>query len=146
MTDNIELPENEDLRIKSYIAHGWVKLPQELKDHFNENRFGVFDVIPPIFSWEKIDNSLTLTFKWGTDLNNPEIPLNNDGKPEYCWIPSLRSEKYIHPPRDMNKFVRANYPGLCVQMQPEHDWSDNNDVITLYLSWDLSKYVAPKGL
>ena len=132
--------EPEDLRIPSYQEHGWIKLPQELKDHFDKKRFGIFDVIPPMFSWEYNEEKLNLTFKWGTDFNNPEIPLNRNGTIEYCWIPTLRSQKYIHPPREFNKFVRKNYPGLCVQQQPIYEWADNGDVITLYLSWNLLKY------
>ena len=132
--------EPEDIRIPSYQEHGWMKLPQDLKDHFDKNRFGIFDVIPPMFSWEYNDEKLKLTFKWGIDLNNPEIPLNQNGIPEYCWIPTLRSQKYIHPPREFNKFVRKNYPGLCIQQQPIYEWADNGDVITLILSWNLLKY------
>ena len=143
-TIDVTTNEPEDIRIPSYQEHGWVKLPQELKDHFDKKRFGVFDVVPPMFSWENDKKRLRLTFKWGTDLNNPEIPLNQNGVPEYCWIPTLRSQKYIHPPREFNKFVRKNYPGLCIQQQPVHRWKDNGDVITLYLSWNLRKYDPPE--
>ena len=143
-TINVTTNESEDIRIPSYSSHGWMKLPQELKDHFDEKRFGVFDIVPPMFSWEYNEEKLKLIFKWGTDLNNIETPLNQNDVPEFCWIPTLRSQKYIHPPREFNKFVRKNYPGLCVQQQPMHEWDDNGDVITLYLSWDLSKYIKPE--
>lgn len=144
----IENQEMEDIRIPSYQEHGWMKLPQELKSHFDTKRFGIFDVIPPMFSWENTERSLILTFKWGTDISKPEIPLNEKGVPEFCWIPTLRSQKYIHPPREFNKFVRQNYPGLCNQQQPKHKWDDNGDVITLTLSWNIETYVKPepKGL
>ena len=148
MTENIN--ENikeyipEDIRIPSYIDHGWMKLPKTLKEHFDTRWFGVFDVIPPMFTWNATNPKLELVFKWSTDINDKEIPLNENGKPEFCWISSLRSQKYIHPPRDFNKFVREKYPSLCRQQQPIHEWSDDGAVITLNLSWDLNKYVIPK--
>lgn len=143
MTTN-ESNEPEDLRIPSYAEHGWMKLPQELKTHFDTKRFGVFDVVPPMFSWEHNEEMLQLVFKWGVDISNHEIPLNKNGVAEFCWIPTLRSQKYIHPPREFNKFVRQNYPRLCLQQQPIYEWADNGDVITLILSWDLTTYVKPE--
>lgn len=139
MTNETENPE--DIRIPSYQEHGWVKLPQELKTHFDTERFGVFDIVPPMFSWGDDEKTLTLTFKWGTDLLNIDTPLNQNGVPEFCWIPTLRSQKYIHPPREFNKFVRKNYPGLCNQQQPKHEWTDSNEIVTLVLSWNLETYV-----
>ena len=75
-TIDVTTNEQEDIRIPSYQDHGWMKLPQGLKDHFDKKRFGIFDVIPPMFSWGNDEKTLTLTFKWGTDISNPEIPLN----------------------------------------------------------------------
>lgn len=144
MTDEIEAPEMEDLRIPSYIAHGWMKLPKTLKVHMDTAHFGIFDIIPPMFSWEATKTKLSLTFKWGTDITDREVPLNNDGKAEFCWVPTLRSQKYVHPPRDFNKYVRETYPGLCVQQHPTHTWEDNGTVISLFLSWNLTKYQPGK--
>lgn len=143
-----EPEKDEDIRIPSYLAHGWMKLPQELKVHFDTERFGIFDIVPPCFTWKNDEEILVLTFKWGTDIQNIDIPLNEKGVTEFCWIPTLRSQKYIHPPREFNKFVRQNYPGLCVQQCPVYKWDDNGDVVTLILSWDLTSYVKPepKGL
>ena len=141
MTENINENVNEDIRIPSYTQHGWMKAPESLKAHFNSVRFGIFDVIPPLFNWNKTEKILNLTFKWSTDISDHEAPINAKGEIENCWIPSLRSLKYFRPPREFNIFVREHYPGLCKQQQPEHDWNDNGTVITLNLSWDLEKYM-----
>ena len=139
-------PEPEELRIAAYSEHLWMRCPKSLRDHFDTNRKGVFEISPPCFKYEEIENeSISFTFRWGTDLMNVDIPLNSAGIEEHLWVPSLRGLKYIHPSRAFNKIMKHKYQGLWNQQHFKHEWLDNGDVISLTISWDLSKYEQLKS-
>ena len=136
--------EPEELRIKSYAQHLWLRCPESLRDHFDTERRGVFETAPPCFDYEEIEGkSISFTFRWGADMDNIDIPLNEHGVEEHLWVKSIRGLKYIHPSRTFNKIMRSKYPGLWEQQHFAHEWQDSGDVIKLRISWDLTKYTPP---
>ena len=136
-----EPEESEDLRILSYSDHLWHRPPADLRDHFDTVRRGVFETAPPVFEHAEIEgDSISFTYKWGTDLNNIDIPINENLIEEHLWVKSIRGLKYLHPSRAFNKIMRRKYPGLWTQQHFKHEWSDSGDVVTLRISWDLTKY------
>lgn len=144
---NIEVTTNElpeELRIHAYREHLWFRVPETLRDHFDEKRRGVFEISAPCFEWEITNTRIEFIFKWGTDLMNIDVPLNIDGIEEHLWVPSLRGLKYLHPSRAFNKVMKHEYPELWMQQHFTHEWHDSGDVITLTISWDLSKYTKPE--
>ena len=140
-----EPEEPEDLRIKSYEDHLWLRCPKALRDHFDNVRKGIFEISPPCFEWKEGDEKIEFTFKWGTDLLNLDTPLNTSDIEEHLWVKSIRGLKYIHPSREFNKVMRHKYPGLWAEQHFDHNWEDNDDVITLTISWDLTKYQPPES-
>jgi hypothetical protein len=137
--------EPEELRIESYMPHCWFRVPKNLRDHFDINRKGVFEISPPCFEHEEIEGkSLSFTFKWGCDLNNVDSPLNENNISEHVWVKSIRGLKYLHPSRAFNKILRHKYPTLWETQHFSHKWNDNGDVISLTISWDLKTYIKPE--
>lgn len=139
-TINVTTGEPEELRIDSYKDHLWFRPPVDLRNHFDTARRGVFEVSPPCFEWSETEEKLEFVFKWGTDLNNVDHPINENGIEEHLWVKSIRGLKYLHPSRAMNKIMRHKYPGLWMGQHFKHEWNDNGDVVTLRISWDLTKY------
>ena len=138
-------PEDpEDLRIKSYGDHLWLRCPKTLRDHFDTKRKGVFEISPPCFEYVETETEISFTFIWGCDLLSLDTPLNTAGVEEHLWVKSIRGLKYIHPSREFNKVMRHKYPGLWTDQHFAHKWSDNGDVISLTISWDLTKYQPPE--
>lgn len=152
-TIDITTNKPEELRIPSYMEHCWMRCPKALRDHFDSERKGVFEISPPCFEHEEIEGEkLTFTFTWGCDLNNIDTPLNENDISEHVWVKSIRGLKYLHPSRVFNKILRHKYPGLWENQHFKHEWMDNGDTIRLRISWDLKTYtkpeppIEPKGL
>lgn len=142
---NITTNESEELRIPSYSQHLWLRPPEDLRNHFDNARRGVFEIAPPLFEYEEIESKkLSFTFLWGTDLMNVDIPINSAGVEEHLWVKSIKGLKYLHPSREFNKIMRHNYPGLWENQHFAHEWQDSGDVIKLRISWDISNYVKPE--
>lgn len=138
--------DHEELRIKSSYEHLWLRPPKTLRDHFDTQRKGVFEIAPPCFEYEINDDRLSFTFKWGTDLNNIDTPLNDRGISEHLWVKSIKGLKYIHPSRKFNKIMKHQYEGLFEQQHFTHEWDDSGDIVSLTISWDLRNYTPPKAL
>ena len=144
---NITTNEPEELRIKSYEMHCWFRPPADLRDHFDNVQRGVFEIAPPMFEYEEIKGEkLSFSFRWGTDLNNIDFPINENGMSEHLWVKSIRGLKYLHPSRAFNKILKHKYPGLWENQHFAHEWSDNGDTICLRISWDLTNYVKPEEI
>ena len=139
-TINVTTNESEELRIPAYQEHLWLRCPKTLREHFDNVRKGIFEISPPCFEWKVSDYKIEFMFKWGTDLLHLDTPLNTAGVEEHLWVKSIRGLKYIHPSREFNKIMKHGYPGLWMEQHFAHDWNDDGDVITLIISWDLTKY------